>query len=92
MMIEIKFKGPISKQIDSDSVMVDIESGSSLTDVLQKVIDEKSFLQSIWREPQEIDRDSMILCNEVDIAVLGGLKMIMKEGDVLTILPLVHGG
>jgi molybdopterin converting factor small subunit len=34
----------------------------------------------------------MILCNEVDIGVTGGLNTILKDGDILTILPLVHGG
>jgi molybdopterin converting factor small subunit len=92
MMIEIKFKGPISKQVDNNSVLIEIESDSSLAGLLTKVIENQSYLQSIWREPSEIDRDSMILCNGVDIGVLGGLEMTMNEGDVLTILPLVHGG
>ena len=92
MIVEIKFKGPISKQIDSDSVMVEIKSESLLADVLMKMLEDQSFLQNIWRNPEEIDRDSMILCNGVDIAVHGGLKMVMNGGDVLTILPLVHGG
>ena len=91
-MIEIKFKGPISKQVDNNSVLIEIESDSSLAGLLTKVIENQSYLQSIWREPSEIDRDSMILCNGVDIGVLGGLEMTMNEGDVLTILPLVHGG
>lgn len=92
MKIEIKFKGPISKQVGGDSVSVEIESELSLNDVLTKLIESIPYLQNIWREPQEIDRDSLILCNGTDVAVLGGLKMIMSEGDILTILPLVHGG
>ncbi len=92
MIVEIKFKGPIAKQLNGDSVTVEIEAKSSLADTLAKVIEGQSHLQKIWREPQEIDRDSMILCNGVDIGVHGGLKMTVSDGDILTILPLVHGG
>ena len=92
MKVEIKFKGPISRRIHGDSVIIEIGPESSLMAVLEEAIKKISFLQSIWRDPQEIDRDSLILCNNIDIAVLGGLEMVMNEGDILTILPLVHGG
>lgn len=71
---------------------MEIEDGLTLNDLFVKIIEQNSYLQSIWKEPKEIDRDSMILCNEVDIGVTGGLETILNDGDILTIVPLVHGG
>lgn len=71
---------------------MEIEDGLTLNDLFVKIIEQNSYLHSIWKEPKEIDRDSMILCNEVDIGVTGGLDTILRDGDILTIVPLVHGG
>ena len=78
--------------MDDGVLEMEIEDGLTLNDLFVKIIEQNSYLQSIWKKPAEIDRDSMILCNEVDIGVTGGLNTTLKDGDILTILPLVHGG
>jgi molybdopterin converting factor small subunit len=92
MNISIRFRGPIAREIENGTLDMELEDGLTLQDLFVKMLEQNSYLQSIWNTPEEIDRDSMILCNEVDIGVTGGLKTTLKEGDVLTILPLVHGG
>jgi molybdopterin converting factor small subunit len=92
MKVSIRFRGPIARQIEGGSLDIEIEKGITLKDLFTKMLEQNSYLQSVWREPSEIDRDSMILYNGVDIGVTGGLKTILKDGDTLTLLPLVHGG
>ncbi len=92
MKITVRFRGPIAREIENGTLEMEIEDGFTLNDLFVKIIEQNSYLQSIWKEPKEIDRDSMILCNEVDIGVTGGLKTTLKDGDTLTIVPLVHGG
>jgi len=92
MKVTIYFRGPIARRIDSDSVCIDAKAGTTISEILTRLIEREDNLKGIWQNPSEIDRDSMILCNDVDIAVFGGLKMKIEEGDILTILPLVHGG
>ncbi len=92
MNISVKFRGPIAREIENGTLEMDIEDGFTLNDLFVKMIEQVSYLQSIWKKPTEIDRDSMILYNEVDIGVTGGLETTLKDGDILTILPLVHGG
>jgi len=92
MRISIRFRGPIAREIEGGIVEVELEEGSSLRDLFSKILEQNFYLQSIWRKPAEIDRDSMILCNDVDIGVTGGLETTLKNGDILTIVPLVHGG
>ena len=82
----------ISREIEGGLVEAELEDGLRMRDLFSKILGQNSYLQSVWREPMEIDRDSMILCNNVDIGVTGGLETTLKDGDVLTILPLVHGG
>jgi molybdopterin converting factor small subunit len=90
--ISVEFRGPIAREIEGGLVEIEIEEGTTLRDAFLKILQQNSYLQGIWREPIEIDRDSMILCNEVDIGVTGGLETVLKENDKITILPLVHGG
>lgn len=92
MKVSVRFRGPIAREIEDGTLEMEIEDGLTLNDVFAKIIEQNSYLQSIWKEAKEIDRDSMILCNEVDIGVTGGLNTTLKDGDILTIVPLVHGG
>jgi molybdopterin converting factor small subunit len=34
----------------------------------------------------------LILCNGTDIGLSGGLDTRMNEGDIIVVLPLIHGG
>jgi molybdopterin converting factor small subunit len=92
MKISVRFRGPIAREIQGGIVDVELEEGLALKDLFGKILEQNAYLRSVWRNPIEIDRDSMILCNEVDIGVTGGLETTLKDGDILTILPLVHGG
>ena len=92
MKITVRFRGPIAREIENGTLKMEIENGLTLNDLFAKIIEQNSYLQSIWKKPAEIDRDSMILCNEVDIGITGGLNTALKDGDILTIVPLVHGG
>jgi len=92
MKISVRFRGPIAREIEGGTIEVNLEDGFTLRNLFDKILKENSYLQSVWKDPVEIDRDSMILCNEVDIGVTGGLETILKDGDILMLLPLVHGG
>ncbi|MHA1137693.1 MAG: MoaD/ThiS family protein [Candidatus Thorarchaeota archaeon] len=92
MKISVRFRGPIAREIENGILEVELEEGLTLRDLFSKILAQNSYLQGVWRNPVEIDRDSMILCNEVDIGVTGGLETTLKDGDILTIVPLVHGG
>lgn len=92
MKVSIQFRGPIARQIQGGNLEIEIGKGFTLKDLFSKMLEQNSYLKSIWREPTEIDRDSMILYNGVDSGVTGGLKTPLQDGDALILLPLVHGG
>jgi molybdopterin converting factor small subunit len=92
MKISVIFRGAIARKIEGGIVEVDLGEGCTLRELFSRILEQNSCLQDVWNNPVEIDRDSMILCNEVDVGVTGGLETALKNGDTLTVLPLVHGG
>ena len=92
MKITVRFRGPLANQMDSDSEQIETAEGASLRDLLTRLITENNTVKETWSNPEHIDRDTLILRNEVDIGLSGGLETELIDGDVLVILPLVHGG
>jgi len=90
--ITVRFKGPIGGHIKGGAVEVELQNDITIGELLNQVMQQVPYLQTLWNNASEIDRDSMILCNEVDIGISGGLSSSVNDGDVLTVLPLVHGG
>lgn len=92
MIVTIRFRGPIAGNITGGVLQMDVQEGLTIASLLDVVIRQQPYVSNLWKSPVEIDRDSLILCNDVDIGVMGGLAAMARDGDVLTILPLVHGG
>ena len=57
-----------------------------------ELIEREKGVRDVWSSPEAMDRDALILCNESDIGLTGGLETIINDGDVLVVLPLIHGG
>lgn len=92
MKITLQFRGPLAKKFQKGAIEIDLETGASLSDLLIKVIDREKSVKEVWDSPEVIDRDALVLCNEADIGLSGGLETKLNEGDVIVILPLIHGG
>ncbi|MHA1935327.1 MAG: MoaD/ThiS family protein [Candidatus Thorarchaeota archaeon] len=76
----------------SDKFHVEVGSEDALHGVLTKLIGENDVLEALWRNPEQMDRDALILRNDVDIGLLEGLNTQLNDGDSLLVLPLIHGG
>ena len=92
MDITIRIRGPIAKRLNNSVYTIDIGKEISVCEILQLFIEREKDVKEIWSTPKRLDCESMILVNDADIGLIGGLNASLKEGDVLTILPLVHGG
>ena len=78
--------------MDSDTGQIEVVEGASIRDLLLLLITSNDTVRDAWNSPEQIDRDTLILHNEVDIGLSGGLTTKLTDGDMLVILPLVHGG
>ena len=92
MKIVIRFRGPISNQLSSPVYHMEISDGSSIGEVFRELIEKEEFMRNIWNSSEKVDKESLILHNDADIGLTGGLNTHLKDGDVIVILPLVHGG
>lgn len=92
MKVTIQFRGPLAKQLHEGKFEIECEEGCSLQDVLITLIENESDVRDVWSSPEAMDRDALIMCNESDIGLTGGLVTILHDGDKLVVLPLIHGG
>ena len=92
MDVTIRFRGPITKRLKNPVFSIDIEKESNIRDILQMLLEREQQVKEIWTDAERMDCEAMILVNDVDIGLTGGLETIIKQDDELVVLPLVHGG
>ena len=92
MRVIVRFRGPLANQMTNQQYRMNVDEGASLRMVLQTLVDTEEAVKRTWTDPETMDREALILCNEVDIGLTGGLETKLKENDDLIVLPLVHGG
>jgi molybdopterin converting factor small subunit len=71
---------------------IDMEGDANLGMTLQTLIEREEVVKNIWTDSERIDCEAMILRNDADVGLTGGLETILEDGDTIVILPLVHGG
>lgn len=92
MKVTLQLRGPLAKKFKNGTIEIDLDYDAVLSDLLTQVIEREDCVRETWDSPKVIDRDALILCNESDVGLSGGLDTKLSEGDVVTILPLIHGG
>ena len=92
MKVTVLFRGPIAKQLQEGRIVVECQDGSCLLEVLTELLEKEESVRNVWTNPETMDRDALILCNESDIGLTGGLETKLSDGDMLVVLPLIHGG
>ena len=84
-MITLKLLGGVKKAIGKNSIVID-KSQSNLKEIFEE-LKNKSTDASILDE-----KNLMISVNGVDSSVIGGKEAIIKTGDIITIVTIIHGG
>lgn len=78
-----------------DYITLNFESQVTLKDLLRRLSDviEKRARNRLFKYgSMELQSDIIILVNDIEIGVLNGLETVLKDGDIVSILPTVHGG
>ena len=84
-MITVKLLGGAKKSFSSDKLEISSDSMtiSSLLEYLEKSTKNLTSLDS---------NNILVAVNGIDSSVLQGKETLLKDGDVISIIPLVHGG
>ncbi|MCK5240234.1 MAG: hypothetical protein KAR33_11830, partial [Candidatus Thorarchaeota archaeon] len=88
MNVRIRFRGPLAAKMPSEVFEIELEVGGNLQSALELLISNHEEVRSVWDSPQQMDRETLLLRNEVDIGLLDGLETPLDSGDLLIILPL----
>ncbi|MFW9918004.1 MAG: MoaD/ThiS family protein [Candidatus Thorarchaeota archaeon] len=92
MKVRIRFRGPLASQMSIDRVELEAPEASTLQQALDLALNTIPPMKEVWDDSNQIDREALLLKNEVDVGLLDGLSTILEAGDEIVILPLVHGG
>lgn len=85
-MITIKFLGGAKKSFSTNKLEIDNDLISiyKLIELLQEMIPKNL--------PQLDVKNMLIAINGIDSSTLEGLTTVIKDGDVISIIPIIHGG
>lgn len=85
-MIQIKFIGGAKKSFSSESLEID-KSNISIDELLSVILQKKP-----PSTPALDTKNILIAVNGVDSSALKGRSTILKDNDVVSIIPIIHGG
>lgn len=71
--------------IGKNFIFID-KSEATLKDIFKE-------LKNKSKDPKIInEKNLMVVVNGVDSSIIGGKETIVKTGDIITIVPIIHGG
>ena len=85
-MIVVKFLGGAKKSFNSDQLKID-ESDIPIRDLLELLLKLKP------RDTSDLDFENILIAvNGSDSSAMEGKSTIVRNGDVVSIIPVIHGG
>jgi molybdopterin converting factor small subunit len=94
MAVTFKFIGSLRSMSGKSKFTLNLEHNVPLSEAIKKASDELPKLSRVLLDSdREIASSNvLILVNGKDISVLGGLKTLLKDGDEVILVPVLHGG
>ncbi len=91
--LTVKLIGSLRTATDKDVIKVSIPKSSiTVTEFLRLLVREYDGLTMILDERGRLKPSFLLFINNIDHALLGGGDAILKCGDTIAIVPVVHGG
>lgn len=87
--VKIKLIPPLDKEVGSRELDIHIKDNSKIRDILYNLA-LKYRINLIING--NVNPGYIILLNDKDINILEGLETRLRSGDVITIIPVSHGG
>jgi molybdopterin converting factor small subunit len=94
MKVKVVYLGIIRQKIGWKEEEYDLVDGSLLTDLLSKIVEKHDVLKNIIRMENEnpIDPTLVIMHNGLSINPTGKNEIVLKNGDVVTLMTPIGGG
>ena len=94
MTTTVKFIGSFRSISGKDKLVLKSENSTPLRAVIKRIVKEYPKLKRALIDPelQEPKTSMLILVNGKEISVLNSLETMIKDGDEVVFVPVVHGG
>ena len=94
MVLTVRFIGSLRASSKKTEMKLKMEKTISLKKVIAKIVEEQPRLKRALIDPELGDprTNTIMLVNGKDISVLKGMETMLKDGDELVFVPVVHGG
>jgi MoaD family protein len=92
--INIKFLSLLADYAGEEESYLEVDKNSSVKDIIKNLSLKygKNFSDKILDSQNVLNKYIILILNDVDIRSFNGLDTMVKEGDVLTFLPVIAGG
>jgi len=93
MIVHFKSFGPIRRLLEKQLIEVEVPEESTVFQVIQKVVEIGGpALRNLVLKDGNIDGNLIVMLNKRDISTIGGIDLVVSEGDEIALLPHVQGG
>ncbi|MHA1944022.1 MAG: MoaD/ThiS family protein [Candidatus Thorarchaeota archaeon] len=93
MRVLFKSFGPIRRLLGKKVIEVEVPEGSTVHQVVDIVVKQSGEdLYKLIMDKDKISGNLIIILNRKDVDTLGGVDVVVSEGDEIAILPHVQGG
>jgi MoaD family protein len=94
MTVSVKFIGSFRGLFGSSRLELKLEESSSIRKVVKTIVDQTPrFERALFDSGCEnLKTNMLILVNGKEISVLNHFETMIKDGDEVVLIPVVHGG
>ena len=92
--VNVRLMGVLRDAAGSHEVRLEVESGSSLGDMIDRLIEELPGLEDVLidRVVDSYAPNALVLVDGVEASNLEGVSTSLRDGSTLVFLPVTHGG
>jgi molybdopterin converting factor small subunit len=93
--LKVKFKsfGSIRRLLKERIIDVEVPTDSTVREVVNRVVElGGAELRNLIMHEGDISGNLIVMLNKKDVETLGGIDIVVHEGDEIAILPHVQGG
>ena len=92
-IVKIKLLGHTKSFTGSAELEIVLAEPKSLKQFLAELSEKYPKLRVVVEEVLTFHGEYLLLLNDIDVGVYGDLdKVVIRDGDTLTVVPIVHGG
>ncbi|MEM3700594.1 MAG: MoaD/ThiS family protein [Candidatus Bathyarchaeia archaeon] len=94
MVVNVNFIGAFRTLSGRNKIAITIKDTMPLKEVVKKTVEKVPALKRALIDPELEDPrpNALILVNGKEISVLNGLETLVKDGDEIVLVPVIHGG